>query len=97
MSDDWKPRDRALCIKRCEGDDLSRRLHVGAVYTVTDVAACRCGKCELGLHLAELPLPVPFVWWRSSLFKKLDPHQEDEDDREIIALYTYGPKVGAPV
>ena len=94
MSNDWRPGDLALCVNdepprvvngHLETPDPTP-LRAGAVYTVLRVARDVRGYGYLGLAVHTTD-----SGWFADRFRKLDPHAPDEDDREIIALYTYAP------
>lgn len=90
---DWKPGDLALCVKiapwtAIEGSPPSIMPRAGRVYTVKQVALI---DGILFLNFADIR-----GGYHAARFRKIHPHQEDADDREVIALLTYAPlEVGA--
>ena len=89
MMTDWKVGDLALCVKL---DMAPSRLRIGAVYTVRDLNEDWLDtECGLGLVLKEVDAGPSYDGFTADKFRRLAPHTEDEDDREVIAHMIYAP------
>jgi len=94
MSEDWKPGDLALCVTvddRVQPDGITatagRYLKLGRIYVVAAVATITPTRRRPGLYLVLCDGGHAGAW----RFRKIHPHQEDADDREVIAMLTYAP------
>ena len=80
MSEDWKPGDLALCIKRTHPaypGEVATRLTVGRAYTVYAVGRPQMrldGERPLGL--LEVKPRQPGCGWPETLFRKVTPKTE---------------------
>lgn len=91
MSEDWKPGDQAQCIKQGKWNSLVLGIPVVVegpqflnVYEVVDIF---CPDNRVFLALAGFD-----GVWLADHFRKPDPLELDEDDREVIE----GPKEFEP-
>jgi len=92
MMTDWKAGDLALCVSdyydKTPGDEPWWP-RAGSVHAVIAVVHEELG---VFLEFAEDPDRFnPDMSWSASFFRRLDPHTEDEDDREVIAHMIYAP------
>lgn len=90
--DDWQVGDLALCVNdtpdptpwgACECN-----VRRGAVYTVSHIYRDRFG---LGLNFVEEFAPANedyLAGYCATRFRKIRPHEADEEDRETIRLLT---------
>ena len=93
MMTDWKAGDLALCVANAlppPRHKPTKLLRIGAVYTVSSVRWSRSEQC-VAIGLVEVKSKGPLGDWHACVFRKLDPHTEDEDDREVIAHMIYAP------
>ena len=88
--DDWQVGDLALCVNVSTfqigtGRDLVR----GRIYTVTEIGPTPAG--VLGLRLDGIPVreyDLAHGFKQAKRFRKIRPHQPDEEDCETITLLT---------
>lgn len=91
MSDDWQVGDLALCIKQGAWTVDGIGPSAGDIDTVTGVDVDPVDGTFL--TLAKWPDKGPFRnWYFADRFRKIRPHQPDEEDVETIHLLN-----GAPV
>lgn len=95
VADDWQVGDMALCVNAspCVHTGLAA-LRRGAIYTVEGVRICETrGTWPTPLALDMHGITRTRNGWSAARFRKIRPHQEDEDDREVVALLTYAERV----
>ena len=100
MGDDWQPGDLALCIKlgpwrRMSSDGTVAKGEgppAGRVLEVRSVLPGAC--CSIALKFSDWPDANVRGWagYDAKRFRKIRPHQPDEEDAETIRLLN-----GAPV
>lgn len=92
MGEDWKPGDLALRVAK---PGRVKQLTPGRIFTVEAVihgVRYRSGRAGTGLVLRGVTQRNPSGSSWSGNYRKLDPHTEDEQDRETIRLLTQVPE-----
>ena len=96
VADDWQVGDLALLVRKLH-DPMPRP---GSVHRVVAVKGPLVWQDDDGILLIGLGLVLdgmaharPDCGCWAGNFRKIRPHQEDEDDREVIALLTYAERV----
>lgn len=97
MADDWQVGDLALCVavKHSAFNSPSSLLSIGRVYTVARVGRpIHWAAQERALGLDEVRASRGDEYgFPESLFRKIRPHQPDEQDAETIRLLTGAPAI----
>lgn len=86
MCDDWQSGDDALCIAQMyqpNGDPST--ISIGQVKRVNDITNHFCGGCGKR-HDYLIFVGMPGEAFSADAFIKLRPHEEDEEDREVIMI-----------
>jgi hypothetical protein len=99
MSDDWQPGDLALCLPgpdwiQDEDDSVAPGPSPGQITTVRKVGTIprRSGGYWRALWFIEWPGETDFDCFDAREFRKIRPHEADEEDRETIRLLTAQPQ-----
>lgn len=91
-NNEWQAGDLALCVALFDGggiDPLPAELRIGGIYTVDRVFRGRdlFGRTSLGLAIVGVQPLIPHgAGFVADIFRKIQSHAPDAEDRETIEL-----------